>query len=150
MRSVAVPLLLLSAATLPLWGQFRDSDPNRKPNVFLGGQKNPKNKRPTSRDVKGVILDGANKPVDGALVTLTDTKSNKKLTFITKNDGRYNFDALSFDIDYELIAKLNRDESIVKKLSQFDRSPLIVRNLQIGADQTASKAADPVPDEPKK
>ena len=64
-------------------------------------------------------------------MTLTDLKSKEKKTFITKNDGRYNFDGLSFTVDYELAAQFKDEHSELRKLSQYDHSANIVRILEV-------------------
>ncbi len=48
-------------------------------------------------------------------MTLTNTKTNSKVTFITKTDGRYNFGDLSFTIDYELQAKFKDASTDTRK-----------------------------------
>ncbi len=106
-------------------------DPTHKPSVFLGGEKEKKNAPITSRSVKGVVLDIGGQPTEGALVTLSDLKNKEKWTFITKADGKYHFDELSFVVDYEVIARKGVEVSITKKLSQYDHSPAVTRNLEL-------------------
>ena len=60
-----------------------------------------------------------------------DLKSKEKWTIDTKADGKYNFDDLSFVVDYEVSAKRGSKVSVAKKLSQYDRTPLVVRNLEL-------------------
>ena len=110
----------------------QDPNPSKKPPTFLGGPKYKKDKTPTSRFLKGTVVDESGKPLEGALVTLTNTKSNEKTTFITKKDGRYNFADLSFTIDYGLQAKYKNQESASRKLSQYDRTAEITRVLEVG------------------
>ena len=109
---------------------------------FAGAQAN--NSNPASQD-KPVFLDNIGNPLEGALVTLTDTKTSEKNTFITKADGRYKFDDLSFSIDYELDARYKVFAADGRKLSQYDHSANVVRILEIddsanGAKATASEA----------
>src|SRR5689334_6278181 len=64
-----------------------------------------KEKAPTSRTVTGKVVDEGGQPIEGAMVTVTNTKTNEKTNFFTKKDGRYNFEDLSFTIDYDLVAR---------------------------------------------
>jgi hypothetical protein len=105
--------------------------------TFIGGPKYKKDKAPTSRSLKGTVTDDSGKPIEGALVTLTNESSNEKWTFITKKDGRYNFDDLSFTVDYDVAARHGDYRSDTKKLSQYDRTPNIVRILELHAPGTA-------------
>jgi Carboxypeptidase regulatory-like domain len=122
-------LSLLVAGLLP--GQITDPNPAQKPNVFLGGPKEKKDKKATSKSLRGTVTDETGKPLEGALVTLVNTNSKEKWTFITKKDGRYNFDGLSFTVDYEVAAKFKDERSELRKLSQYDHTPSIVRILQV-------------------
>jgi hypothetical protein len=114
--------------------QKTDPDPDHKPDVFLDNHRSPtqkKNKPPTSRIVSGHVVDDSGTPLEGALVDLTNTKTNEKRTFFTKKDGRYVFDDLSFTIDYRLQARWKTLMSDVRNLSQYDASPTPVRTLQV-------------------
>ncbi len=114
-----------------LSAQTKDSNPGHDPSVFLGGPKTKKDKAPTARSLKGTVVDDTDQPLEGALVTLTNTKTNEKTTFITKKDGRYYFDDLAFTIDYQLVARYKDMRSEPRKLSQYDHQPNIVRILQV-------------------
>jgi hypothetical protein len=116
-------------------GATAEHDPN--PNVFLDNHRPPigkKDKPPTTRSLSGKVVDDTGQPLEGALVTLTDGKTHVKTTAITKKDGRYNFDALSFNNDYELQARYKESVSSPRKLSQYDHNANVVRILEIDAD----------------
>lgn len=133
-------LLLAAIATLIVpAGLHAQTDP--KSNVFLGGDKPKKEKTPTSRSVKGTVIDADGKPLDGALVTLTNGDTHESTTYITKKDGRYNFDGLSFTTDYKLAAQYRSGKSDLKTLSQYDRTPYIVRMLAIATPDKSAHAA---------
>ncbi len=102
-------------------------------NVFLGGAKEKKDKNPTSRNVKGTVTDEKGRPLENALVTLTNEDTHERLTFFTKADGRYNFDFLRFTTNYTLLAQYKEAKSSVKTLSQYDHTPNAVRILEIEA-----------------
>jgi hypothetical protein len=130
-------LLFLAAATLalPLAQAQKAHDPGS--DVFLGGPKYKKEKKPTSRTLRGTVTDDSGKPLAGALVTLTNVAKGEKLTFITKADGRYHFDELPFRVDYEVSAQYEKMRSPVKKLSQYDDATPAVRILEVEPEKTA-------------
>ena len=70
------------------------------------------------------------------------TKTNSKVTFVTKPDGRYNFGDLSFTIDYELQAKLKDATTETRKISQYDRNPSVVRILELDDSAKPSVHSD--------
>ena len=138
LASFAVTFLTASAC----WAQYvPEPNPANKPYVFLGGDKPKKGAPATSRAVKGVVVDEAGKPVQGAMVTLMDLRSKEKWTIDTKADGKYNFDELSFIVDYEVSAKHGSSLSVAKKLRQYDHTPLVVRNLELAPANAANAAA---------
>lgn len=141
---MSVRLLFPSALVLAglASAQATNNDPAKSPDVFLDNHRpliKKKDKAPTSRDVTGKVVDISGQPISGALVTLTNTKTNSKVTFITKNDGRYSFGDLSFTIDYELQAKYKEAATETRKISQYDRNPSVVRILEL--DDSAKSAS---------
>jgi hypothetical protein len=138
-------LLLPSALVLAglAGAQATNNNPANQPDVFLDNHRplnKKKEKAPNSRDVSGKVVDISGRPIEGALVTLTNKKTNSKVTFITKNDGRYNFGDLSFTIDYELQAKYKDASTELRKISQYDRNPSVVRILEL--DDSAKPQGD--------
>jgi len=125
---------IAAATSLMAAAQAQDTNPAHAP-VFLDNHRPAKKgKAPTTRSVKGKVVDAFGQPLEGALVTLTDSKTNEKRTFITKRDGQYNFDDLSFTLDYQLQARYKDMQSESKKLSQYDHTPELVRILDIGGE----------------
>jgi hypothetical protein len=106
---------------------------NNNPSVVVGKDvpKEKRDKAITARDVKGVVVDESGTPIEGALVSLTDVKTTRKLTFITKRDGKYKFDSLSLAEDYDVSAMKGAVVSPVKHLSQYDHSTPLIRNLEL-------------------
>src|ERR1700761_8495946 len=100
-------------------------------NPEIGGPKNKKEKIPTSRTLRGTVTDDTGQPMGGAVVTLTDDSTKDKLTFITKKDGKFNFGELSFNKDYEVVARYQNQVSSSRKLSQYDHTADIVRILEL-------------------
>ncbi|MBV8808730.1 MAG: carboxypeptidase regulatory-like domain-containing protein [Acidobacteriaceae bacterium] len=112
------------------------TDPNtaHAPDVYLDNHRpliQKKQKAPTSRTVTGQVVDDSGAPLEGALVILTNKKTNEKTQFFTKKDGRYVFEDLSFTIDYEVQAKYKDQSSEPRKLSQYDRTAKVVRILEV-------------------
>ncbi len=114
--------------------QRTDPNPGRSPDVFLDNHRpliQKKQKAPTSRTVTGQVVDDSGAPIEGALVTLTNKKTNDKTEFFTKKDGHYAFEDLSFTIDYEVQAKYKGQSSEPRKLSQYDHTARVVRILEV-------------------
>lgn len=139
-KSLLCSLILMFTGALLMSAQGQETNPGHDPSVFLGGPKYKKDKKATSRSVRGTVTDTAGNPRTGAMVTLTNKGNNDKITFVTKSDGRYNFDDLSFTTDYELEAHYKKMISETKKLSQYDHTVDIVRTLEVGPN--TSEAAE--------
>jgi len=90
-----------------------------------------KKKEPATRSVAGVVTDGEDKLVVGAVVQLTDTKTKQVRSFYTQEHGDYYFHGLSTDIEYELVASYKGDSSKTRNLSVFDSRKEAVVNLKI-------------------
>jgi hypothetical protein len=144
--------LLICMAAFTASAQATDPNPAHAPSVFLGNKRPPnkKDKKPTSRSLMGKVVDGSGQPLEGALVTVTDTKAGEKRTFITKKDGRYNFDSLSFTVDYELEARYKNAVSEPRKLSQYDRTVNMVRILDVATPASPTTEAKKEESEPKR
>jgi len=106
----------------------------KDPDVFLDNNRpliQKKDKAPTSRTVTGTVTDDTGRPLEGALVTLTEVKTNEKKTFFTKKDGKYSFSDLAFTEDFQVQAKWKTLISEPRKLSQYDHTAKVVRLLQV-------------------
>ena len=137
-------VVFLTAYASIATAQTTDPNPAHSPDVFVDNHRpvnTKKGKAPTTRTVSGKVTDENGQPLDGALVTLTDTKTNNKLTFITKKEGRYDFEDLSFNIDYVLQARYKDQTGEPRRLSQYDHAPNVVRILQIGSLDTEDPPA---------
>ncbi len=141
MGKVSLSALLLSCISFGSAQQTTDPNPGHSPDVFLDNHrpiKPQKNKAPTSRTVTGKVVDDTGQPLAGALVTLTDSKTNEKNTVFTKKDGRYNFEDVSFTADYQLQARYKDLTSEPRNLSQYDHTANVVRILEIEPSDTAT------------
>ncbi|MBV8896254.1 MAG: carboxypeptidase regulatory-like domain-containing protein [Acidobacteriaceae bacterium] len=127
--------LLLAIAVPATPQQISDPNPAHVPDAEIDNKRpfiKKKEKAPTSRALSGKVVEEINgTPLKGAVVTLTDLSSHEKREMITKEDGRYNFDDLSFSVDYELKARYKNTTTDVRKLSQYDHSVKVVRILTV-------------------
>lgn len=99
--------------------------------LAAGADKKEAKEAATTRSLEGVVMDGSESPIDGAVVQLKDTKSLQIRSFITRNDGKFHFFGLSKDIDYEVRADHQGKSSQQKTLSSFDSRKQAVLNLKI-------------------
>lgn len=86
---------------------------------------------PNTRSVEGIVNDTGNKPVEGAVVQLKDSKTLQIRSFYTTQDGKYHFSGLSTNNDYELRAEHNGSSSGTKTLSNFDGRKIATVNLKL-------------------
>ena len=125
-------------------GQATNTGSTTKPaDVFLDNHRplvKKKDKAPTSRDVAGKVVDSTGQPLEGALVTITNLRTNAKINFFTKADGRYYFEDLSLTVDYELQAKWKAHLTELRKVSQYDPNTSTVRILQIDTSAPTASA----------
>ncbi len=138
--------LLLCGLMIGLGVYAQEAQPTPEGNapVFLDNHRalNPKKeKNPTSRTVTGQVVDDTGQPLEGALVTLVDNKTKEKHEYFTKKDGRYKFEDLSFSVDYQLQAKWKNLISDERKLSQYDHTARIIRQLQVTTPEGAPPPA---------
>ncbi len=86
----------------------------------LSAQDRKPNEDANTRSLQGTVSDSGNKPVEGAVVQLKDTKSLQIRSFYTQADGSYHFAGLSTNVDYEVKADFKGAESATKTLSVYD------------------------------
>jgi hypothetical protein len=84
-----------------------------------------------TRSVEGVVTDADGQAVAGAAVHLENTKTLQVRSYITKENGSYSFHGLSQNVEYEVKADHQGATSDVKKVSVFDSSKKVVRNLKL-------------------
>ena len=115
LRLLLATVLLCSVAASPLAAQGRrDKDENT-----------------STRSVQGVVTDGQDNVLEGAVVQLKDTRSLQIRSFITRGNGSYHFHGLSKDVDYEIRADHQGKSSDTRRLSSFDSRAQAVMNLKI-------------------
>ena len=103
------------------------------------------------RYLQGIVKDEHENPVEGALVNLKNLHTGKMLTFITRKDGKFRFDELSRDEDYEVFGQHNAEKTRVARMSRFDRKQDLMRILVLGTDEDNDHAtAQTVSDKSKR
>jgi hypothetical protein len=121
----------LAAAALMAPAQQLPAPQTPNPPLFKGEK--PK-KDDASRSVSGVVRDAEDKLASGAIVKIKDTKSLAIRSFITKDDGAYNFQGLSASVDYEIKAESREaGSSPTKVLSVYDNRKAAIINLKLEA-----------------
>jgi Carboxypeptidase regulatory-like domain len=124
-------LFICLALCVPALAQTKSSsDPTNRPAPMYSKSRKKEDLR--FRSVHGIVKDEKENPVNGALVNLTNLKSKKTLTYITKADGTYYFDDLSRDEDYQLDAVFHEKKTQTKKLSHYDPQRSSMRILTFG------------------
>lgn len=146
MKYVAIGIVITAASLAVAGAQAPATNPETPPDAATLDNHRPllpkKEKPATTRTVTGQVVDASGQPLEGALVTLTNTATHERREFFTKKNGRYSFEDLSFTIDYQLRARYKDSNGDLKKLSQFDKSPKIVRILQIDTAAPAQPTAE--------
>lgn len=137
----AVAALLLAGAVAG-WSQGAQTPAPDTPKAVIGNGPNPnvreKKDKSRIRDVKGVVRDDRDNPVEGALVTIRNVENGKTITWRTGRDGSYVFHDCSMDSDYELTATHDQlGASAKRKLSQYDTRKPATMNLQLQRKNSA-------------
>ena len=83
------------------------------------------------RGVEGSVTTSSGAALEGAVVQLKNTKTLQVRSFVTLKDGRYQFQGLSTNADYEIRAALGGNSSKVKTLSTFDSRKKAIIDLKI-------------------
>lgn len=94
-------------------------------------QKKEKEEDAAVRSVQGVVTDADDRPVEGAVVQIKNTKTLQVRSFITRSDGAYFFHGLSTNVDFQLKAEYQGRSSDVRTLSVFDSRRKAVVNLRL-------------------
>jgi len=90
-----------------------------------------KEKKPQTRTVRGMVSDGADNAIQGAMIELTDLQTKKVVDIYSQAGGQYQLTDLRFDHDYTIIATYKGVSSELRQVSSIDmRTPLVI-NLAI-------------------
>ena len=88
------------------------------PPFFKGDKKEEED--PNGRRVHGAVKEPDGKPAGGAVVKIKNMKTLSVRSYITKDDGKYNFGNLRMDAEYRLNAEHRGRASNTRTLSIFD------------------------------
>jgi hypothetical protein len=137
---IALAVVFVFGSSRAAHAQFSPSGSSNGPVIGAGSsyQPGPVNRGPIERVVQGTILSKTEKPVNGAIVYLKDSKSLAVKTYITDSNGNFRFGQLSQNVDYEIWSELNGERSRVRRISSFDSRNSFTFLLKL--DQTKSDA----------
>ncbi len=131
--------ILLFAAELAFGQAAPTAPPNDNPtnqNVYIG--KLPKVDKSKLRDLRGVVKDDTDNPVENAIVSLKDMKTGRVQSFTTKQDGTYLFYDLNIDLDYQLTARADKAIApVTKKLTKYDTRKKPTLNFELSIKKAA-------------
>ena len=119
-----LPLLALTLATLS--GQCTN-------------QKKDKPRDTKIRNVEGIVSLPDGTPATGAVVQLKNVKTLQVRSFITQENGKYVYQNLSTNIDYELKADYKEYASPVRTLTVFDTRLDAIVNLKLEPKKSEEK-----------
>jgi Carboxypeptidase regulatory-like domain len=95
--------------------------------LSFAGKKKPK----VPRVVMGIVVDGSENPIVGAVVEMTNVQTGKKTAMFTQEGGHYQFSGLDEDHDYKVQATFKGVASEIRTASSFDTRNTIRLNFQI-------------------
>ena len=83
------------------------------------------------RMVQGLVTDAQDAPLAGAIVQIKNTKTLQVRSFITQEEGTYQFHGLDPNVDYTLKAEYKSVSSPVRTLSAFNSQKQPTINLKV-------------------
>jgi hypothetical protein len=101
--------------------------------AFDDKQDKEKEKEENTRSLQGAVYDPSENPAGSAIVQLKNTANLQVRSYITKDDGRYQFQGLNINVNYEIKAVRGAMSSSVRTLSIFDSRKKAVINLRLEA-----------------
>jgi hypothetical protein len=130
-------LIPFSVVLLALIGHAaaQQTDLSNKPSASVGNNRPKPGKESNTRTIEGTVKDASDNPLRDSIVQLKDTKTSKVVAIVTKDDGKFAFNDLAMDINYELLAKHGDTATPVKKVSLYDSRKIVVVNFQMAADK---------------
>jgi len=79
----------------------------------------------------GRVTGSGDAPLKDAIVYIKNTRSNALKTYIADDAGKYQFNALLPNVDYEIFAESKGARSDTKRLSSFDSRKDVTINLHV-------------------
>lgn len=83
------------------------------------------------RSVHGVVLDARNRPLPGAIVYLTNSRTKVVQTVISDGHAAFSFHQLQPNVAYQLYAEWNHQRSPVRTDSAYEVAPDLRLDLTI-------------------
>lgn len=83
------------------------------------------------RQLQGKVYGDHDRPINGAVVYLSDSRNDNVRTFISAADGSYRFAGLRDDTDYTVWATFRGRKSSRRTLSSFDQRTQVYFDLNI-------------------
>lgn len=125
-RRLALMLIVTAAAVMALQWTNQKKDKPRDSSV---------------RNVEGVVRQPDGKPAPQAVVQLKNMKNLQIRSYITNDEGKYQFQSLSTSIDYELTATYHDMAAPKRQLSVFDTRLDAIVNLQLEPKKDSKTSA---------
>lgn len=85
----------------------------------------------TTRTLSGTVTDTSHEPIRGAVVELRNVASREVVTYITEQNGEYNFKRLDGNADYEVWVVFRSYHSPTHSISKFDSHMTKVINFAV-------------------
>ena len=132
-----LPVLLVAFGVAAFAQATQSPTPSDGPSIAVGNNETDKPRiehhdKTHVRDLKGVVRDEHQAPVEGALVRIKNLENGKIVTWRTPKDGSYEFHELDMYTNYEIsVTHDDFDGPVVKKLSQYDTRKPATLNVQL-------------------
>ena len=88
--------------------------------LALRAQKDKKKDEKPTRTVKGLVTDGAERPIPQAVVQLKNTRTADVKSYYTDAQGQFYFAGLDPNVDYEIKAAVKGLREKTRRVSSFD------------------------------
>jgi hypothetical protein len=120
---------ILAGTALLLGGAYLAARPSRAAAATVAAPQ--RDRQPQMRTLSGTVSDGSGAALGGAVVYLKNTRTLAVKTYIAQDDGKYQFNSLAPNADYEVYAEHGGKRSGTKRLSSFDSRGQVIINLTV-------------------
>jgi hypothetical protein len=86
---------------------------------------------PSVRSLSGTVTDTSHEPIRGAIVELRNSNTLEVVTYLTDENGSYNFKRLDGNVDYEVWVIFRGKPSAARSISKFDSHMIKVINFTV-------------------
>ena len=142
-HSVALLVLAISWAAFAQGPGQPTTRPSDDPSIAVGNSETDKPRiehhdKSRIRDLKGVVRDDKENPVEGAIVKVKNLDTGKVISWRTGKDGAYLFHDLDINTSYELtVSRDGFDGPVTKKLSPYDTRKPATLDVQLQRTKSA-------------